>query len=225
MTLLGSPKRPSRTFLGESVHRTLLDHLLSGTLASGTEVSEVGLAQELSVSRTPVREALRRLAKDGLLEQLPNRKFRVARFGADDLREIYELRQLLEAAAAERAATRLPPARFERLRKAARALGDAPRDDAWLARALEFDVLFHDTLAEASGNRRLQDQISRLRLIVRAFCRMTATRENLEAAFLEHEAVLRALERRDGPAAGRAMADHVAARLAATLRLVSPEAP
>ncbi len=226
MAILGSAQAtPSRSFLGESVYRTLLDHILSGVLGSGVEVSEAGLAHELNVSRTPVREALRRLAKESLLEQLPNRKFQVARFNRDDLREIYELRQLLESAAAEQAATRLSKDQLAKLRRASDALEAAPRDGSWNARALEFDLLFHDTLAEASGNRRLQDQIARLRILVRAFCRITATRENLEAAFREHQAVLRALEKRDPRAASKAMSDHVAARLNAVLSHVTPEAP
>jgi DNA-binding GntR family transcriptional regulator len=216
---------PSRSLLSESVYRTLLDNILSGTLASGAEVSEIAVAQELQVSRTPVREALRRLAEDTLLEQRPNRKFHVARFSRDDLREIYELRRLLESEAAGRAAGRLASADLRRLQAAADALESAPRDESWSARAIDFDVLFHDTLAEASGNRRLRDQIARLRILVRAFCRITATRENLEAAFREHRTVLRALERRDGPAAARAMADHVTSRMDAVLSLVSPEAP
>lgn len=226
MALLDSAKRlPSRNFLGETVYRTLLDHILSGALRSGVEVSEAGLAHELKVSRTPVREALRRLAKESLLEQLPNRKFQVARFDRDDLREIYDLRQLLESSAAERAATRLSKEQLSELRRASDALESAPRDEAWNGRALEFDVVFHDTLAEGSGNRRLRDQIGRLRILIRAFCRMTATRENLEAAFREHQTVLRALEKRDPRAAGKAMADHVAARMDAVLHHVSPEAP
>src|SRR5579871_4312007 len=105
MSTLFQMKTPiSRTSLAESVYQHILEAILSGRLASGTEMSEVALAAELGVSRTPVHEALRRLAADGLVDSLAHRQARVATFTRQDVVDIYEMRGVLETAAAERAA-------------------------------------------------------------------------------------------------------------------------
>jgi len=86
----------SRTFLAEGAYEAILERILSGSLASGTVVSEVSLAKSLNVSRTPVHQALTRLAKEGRIEHRSGLKPKVARFGREDLIEIYEMRLLLE---------------------------------------------------------------------------------------------------------------------------------
>src|SRR5919205_3391293 len=83
--------------------------ILEGDLEPGARIQEVELAAQLGVSRTPVREALRTLSSQGLVELLPNRGARVARWSVKDLDEIYELRVMLESHAAQRAATRMSP--------------------------------------------------------------------------------------------------------------------
>ena len=213
----------TRKSLSDSVYDALLDNILSGSLAAGTEVSEVALAEALRVSRTPVHEAVGRLVKDGLLVQEPPRTLVVARFRRDDAVEIYEMRQLLESSAARRAAKLMSADTLRSLRAAADAL-DRERDAAdWTARALDFDLRFHDTIAEAGGNRRLHADIARYRLLVRAFCRLTGTRENLLDAFQEHLAILAALEARDAAGAARLAAAHVDNRFKVTLDLLFPE--
>lgn len=207
-----------RTRLAESVYEHVLDAILSGTLAGGVELSEVALAAELGVSRTPVHEALRRLATDGLVTVESNRQARVASFGRRDVVEIYEMRGLLEPAAAERAATRIDPAALADLRRNADALASAPESADWPSRAIRFDIDFHDALAQAADNARLQADVSKYRHLVRAFCRLSGGTGNLRCALEEHRVILDALEAADGQAASRAMRDHIAARLAAVLR-------
>src|SRR5262245_14533099 len=97
--LISKPKPLSRTFLVEAAYEAILENILSGALASGTVVSEVALAQELKVSRTPVHQALAQLAKEGLIEHQAGRQPRIARFGRDDVIEIYDMRLLLETSA------------------------------------------------------------------------------------------------------------------------------
>src|SRR5438552_16279828 len=100
--LTSQPKPLSRTFLVEAAYDAILENILSGALISGAVVSEVSLARELNVSRTPVHQALTRLAKEGLIEHGTGRKPRIARFGRDDVIEIYDMRLLLETAATQR---------------------------------------------------------------------------------------------------------------------------
>jgi len=222
--LTSSPKTLSRTFLVESAYEAILENILSGALASGTVVSEVSLAQELNVSRTPVHQALARLAKEGLIEHRAGRKPRIARFGREDIIEIYDMRLLLETTATQRAAKRIEPRVLAELTREADALAAAPDGADWNRQALDFDVRLHDALAAASGNRRLRQEIAKYRLLVRAFCRMTGNTENLRESLKEHQAVLKALADRTPAAAGQAMAQHVQKRLDAVLATLYREA-
>jgi DNA-binding GntR family transcriptional regulator len=215
----------SRTFLVSQAYDALLDLILSGALPSGTPLSEVDLARRLGVSRTPVHLALVQLAREGLVEQAPGRRPLIARFGRQDVVEIYEMRMLLETAAVERAAEHLDPAALAALIAEADALaaGD-PSLPSWSRKALEFDVRFHDQLASAGGNRRLREEIAKVRLLVRAFCRLTGSPETLQAALAEHQAVLKALKARHPGIACQAMARHIQNRLDAVLDKLFPEA-
>lgn len=219
MALLTKQKGPlSKTSLAEAVYQNILQALLTGSLPSGTELNEVTLAAELGVSRTPVHEALLRLTADGLVEHLANRCDRVARFDRDGVREIYEMRILLEGAAAERSARRMDREVLATFRAEADALALPSSGRNWAARAIDFDIRFHAALAAAAGNERLRAEIVKYRHLVRAFCRMSGGPENLRQALEEHRAILTALEARDGAAARRAMTVHVEARLQVVLR-------
>jgi DNA-binding GntR family transcriptional regulator len=206
----------ARTSLADAVYQQILEAILTGALRSGTELSEVALAAELGVSRTPVHEALRRLAADGLVDSAANQA-RVARFSRQDIIEIYEMRSLLETAAAERAAEQLDRGQLTELRSAVDALNSSVDSRGWSTRALDFDVRFHNVLATATDNDRLRADIAKYRHLVRAFCRMSGNQQNLRAAMSEHARILDALEARDPAAARQAMADHIAARLQAVL--------
>lgn len=222
--ILQAKKPLERRSLADGVYDALLENILQGGLKAGTEINEVALAQELHVSRTPVHEAVGRLLKDGLLVQEPPRRILVARFSRQDAVEIYEMRRLLESAAAQKAVRRMSEPAIRALREEAARLERSRGEPGWAGRALEFDLRFHDALAEAAGNRRLKADISRYRLLVRAFCRMTATPGNLEEAFQEHLTILSAIEARDAAAAARAAGAHVEKRCAVVLSALFPEA-
>jgi DNA-binding GntR family transcriptional regulator len=198
-----------RTRLSDTVYETLLEAIISGKLAPGMIVSEVALAKQLQVSRTPVHDGLRQLAKDGLVEQRAGRRAVIATFSKDDLFDIFEMRMLLETASARRAATRMDPATLGRLRvrgEELRAQRDAPD---WLTRWADFDEAFHDAIARASGSQRLWQDIVRYRLLHRGFNKLVTTVDGLQQALEEHFRILTALEQRDPDAASQAMADHV----------------
>jgi DNA-binding GntR family transcriptional regulator len=213
--------RVTRAPLAGAVYETLMDAILGGRYASGEELTEVALAAELGVSRTPVHEALKRLAIDGLIEPMTNRQSRVVRLTAQQVREVYELRLLLEPAAAERAAERLDPAQLDAIRESARGLAASTGRPNWAIHAIEFDIRFHDALAAACGNDRLRTEIAKYRRLVRAFCRATGDPENLQQAFAEHLEILNALEKGDGAAAHWAMTAHIESRMRAALAEVA----
>lgn len=201
------PRHP----LAETVYESLLEAILAGRLASGTVLSEVALARQLKVSRTPVHDALRQLANDGLVEQRRGRRARVAEFTADDLFEVFEVRKFLEGPAAELAARRMDQRQLAPLRMAADELRAARRAADWSLRWSEFDEQFHEAVARGSGNRRLARDIARYRLLHRGFNKMRTDPSDLLRALDEHVAILDALEAHDGPAARAAMVAHIEA--------------
>lgn len=206
-----------RTSLADAAYETLLEAILHGQLPPGEELSAVALAARFQISRTPVTEALQRLSHDGLIEQTTNHKPRVVQLSRADVIDIYEVREHLEAAAVERAAERIPGEVLTELRQQADALLRRRKEVDWAARAIQFDLRFHDVIAEHSGNRRLRDDVARYRRLVRCFCRLTGNQENLRTALDEHLQILEALEQRRGPAAAKAMQTHIQNRLQAVL--------
>ena len=210
--------------LVDSIYETLLEAIVSGQLPHGSELNSVNLAKQLEVSRTPLREALRLLERDGLVHQEGNHKARVAEFSADDIREIYEVRLLLEAASAELAAKRISPDLLKALRSESDALNQHTCDVDWCEKAIAFDLRFHEAIATASGNKRLKDEIHRYRLLVRSFCVMTGRQATLQQALNEHIAILDALASGRPVAARKAMADHITSRLKEVLSRVVDKA-
>lgn len=213
-----------RTYLVEEAYGAILDNILSGAYPSGSIVSEVSLAKDLNVSRTPIRQALTRLAKEGLIEHRAGRQPRIAHFSREDVIEIYDMRLLLETAATQRAARRMDPHVLADLIRDADELAAQTDGPDWAKKALDFDQRFHDAVAAASGNRRLRQEIAKYRLLVRAFCRMTGSSENLREALREHQAVLKALAEKHPTSAGQAMAHHVQKRVDAVLASLYKEA-
>ncbi len=193
----------------ERAYQELRRRILSNLLPAGTQVLEQDLAAQLGISRTPTREALLRLANEGLVELRPRHGMRVLPVSVDDMREIYEILTELEAAAARRSAERgLSAADLSDLEGAVADmdLALAADDlDAWA----EADGRFHKRLAEASGNRRLQavvnhylDQAHRVRMLtLRIRPRPTTSNQ-------DHAAVVDAIRRRDPVTAERVHREH-----------------
>lgn len=201
----------TRITLADAVYETLLEAIISGRLKPETVLSEVAIAKELEVSRTPVHEALRQLAKDGLVVQEVNRKARVASFSRNDVHEIFEMRKLLEGKAAELAAGQISEEDLARLRSGAEQLA-ASRDGVdWVERWIDHDQEFHDTIGRAGGNGRLWQDIARYRLLHRGFNRLATNVDCLQTALQEHQAILAALAARESGTASLLMVAHITA--------------
>jgi DNA-binding GntR family transcriptional regulator len=224
MNLSGLNKSLRPQSLVDSIYETLVEAIVSGQLPHGSELNSVGLAKQLEVSRTPLREALRLLERDGLVHQEGNHKARVAEFSADDIREIYEVRLQLEAAAAELAAKRISTELLSELRSETKALSKQTGKVDWCAKAIAFDLRFHEAIATASGNKRLKDEIQRYRLLVRSFCVMTGRQATLQQALNEHITILDALASGRPAAARKAMTEHITSRLNEVLSRVTETA-
>lgn len=195
--------------LSDQVYRHLLGEILSGSHASGTLLREPELATTLGVSRTPIREALGRLAKDGLLEIKPNRSAVVRRLREADLRHIYQVREALEGLAAELAAGKLTPADLARLKSLAAATRD-PHGPDYVAACHTFDVDLHRTIALRAENPILAAEIRRFHHLVQLVRnRVGDHRDGLAIACREHNGIIAALKSGNAEASRKAMVAHI----------------
>lgn len=190
----------------------MLSAIFTGTWKPGMHLVETSLAGELGVSRTPVREALSALEGLGMVELRLNHGAVVRPWKPESVREIYDLRALLEVDATRRAAGRLEPAVLSDLLASTRALLTAPRrNESWAEQWFALDSRTHEAIALASGHARLIEEISRYRVLVAAIRHAVGLRNLVREAALEgHVRILSALKKNDAEKAARAMARHIA---------------
>jgi PAS domain S-box-containing protein len=207
-----------RAGLADLVYDRLVHALMSGQYAGGDELNEVSLASQFEVSRTPVREALRRLVSDGLVTSSPNRQATVVKLSVQNLRDTYEVRQVLEAEAARRAVGNFSAVELSALRKELLAAVPAAGED-WGDRERFFDDELHRQIAAKCGNDCLRREIEKYLTLVR-FVRARAGRNPLALAqgHAEHAQILAALESRNARKAGEAMAAHISSALKFVLK-------
>jgi DNA-binding GntR family transcriptional regulator len=186
--------------------------ILEEEMPSGARLSQLELADQLGISRTPVREALRRLAGEGLVDALPQRGYRVADLGLDAVMRRLEVRMLLEPGIARLAAARRRPADLVALCEAIE-LEEAARvsDDMHDA-----SRLFHMSLARATHNDELVSTLDGLWIVEvgrRLLARRAGAPEWQHSDISEHRAILDAVERGDGEWAEQRAREHVAGAL------------
>jgi DNA-binding GntR family transcriptional regulator len=162
--------------VGEDALVRLRAAILGGELHAGARLGEVELAEQLGVSRTPVREALRRLATEGLVELLPNRGAYVTEWSAADLEDIYELRATLESHASRRAATRITDEEIAELERLCDLMEACSRDgsEEALDRLADRNADFHRLILDAAGSTRLTTLVAavvQVPLAIRTFHR------------------------------------------------------
>jgi DNA-binding GntR family transcriptional regulator len=184
--------------------------VFDGTFANGERLDEVQLASRFSVSRTPVREALQRLAVSGLVEHIPRRGVFVRQPGPVELIEMFEVMAEMEAVCARLAAERISNAALVKLRstndKCAQAV--AANDTDLYYRENE---QFHAMIYEQTGNGFLEQEARRLQRRLQPFRRLQLrARGRLVQSMEAHEAVLRGLTEGDAAAAAEVMRTHVA---------------
>ena len=195
--------------LAEICYQSIKSAIVEDELKPGTVLQERALAEKLSVSRTPVREALQRLAKDGLVEIIPGKGAIVSKFTAEDVREILQIRELLEGLAARLTADNATTEDLEwmesLLSPTNQYLAEKRFKDLY-----EVDLKFHSFLAGKSQNSRL---ISILNMLGDQIRRMTSlSREDpirASESIAQHKAILEAIKARDAETAEEAMRHHI----------------
>ena len=199
--------------LEEQVTATLESEILTGTLASGTALTEQSLSKRLGVSRTPIRAALHTLAEEGLINLIPNRGAVVVGVTREDLIDIYKIRMRLEGLASALAAERISPEDLATLRESVElAEFYISRNDT--EHLKELDTQFHAIIYRASGNRMLNKTLSELHRNIISYRKMSlSVPGRLERSVGEHREILKAIEAGDAERADSLTCAHVAAAL------------
>ncbi|MBL9117246.1 MAG: GntR family transcriptional regulator [Verrucomicrobiaceae bacterium] len=208
-----------------SLRQQAYDHLqrklISGELRSGSVVSEQSLAEEIGVSRTPVREAIRTLEMEGILEQVPRFGTVVRKLDRRDLVELYELREAIEPFSTARAARRISASDLSNLESTIQAIevlrdelgisGARQLNENQMRRLLSADLTFHLTLLRASGNGRMLKIVSDSRLLTGVFNsrRQPHTSAVVESTLDQHRAIVAAVQARNEGMAASAMLSHI----------------
>ena len=184
--------------------------IVNGVLAGGTRLYEVSLAEDLDISRTPVREALSRLAEEGLLDRLPNGGFSVRRFGLQDVIDSIEIRGVMEGMCARLAAERgFAPERMEEIRGVVREMDACFAPDSEVVdfdRYAELNATFHQLLGALCGSGMVAREVQRAASLpfaspsafVPNHAEFTAFQRSLRAAQDQHKAILDAIVNREG---------------------------
>ena len=188
----------ARVALGEQVYLQVLQRIQTGSLIPGSKIRDASIAADLGVSRTPVREAMLRLAREGLLAAEAGRGFRLAPLDRTELREIGSILAALEPLALDQSPD-APPERLERLSGIVTRL-ERTRGD--MAASIELDDEFHRVLLEDCPNRRLLDLVATLRRGLRRYLHhYLEQRGRVSLSSLPHSKIGEALRKGDRQAA------------------------
>ncbi|WP_326565621.1 GntR family transcriptional regulator [Amycolatopsis rhabdoformis] len=216
-------ERRTDTYAGRSVD-VLRGMVRDGQLQPGQRLNEVELARALGISRGPLREAIQRLASEGLLAVVPHRGAYVRTFDAGELRDLYELRTALETHAVRLAARRADTEDLRDLEELLRATEEVLESDVDTAYPNEFD--FHHRVVALSGNqsmlRAFADANNQIQL---ARSRSGRQPRRARDAFQEHREVVRAIAEGDAELAARLLGEHLQHSLDNALALFDTSVP
>ena len=195
--------------LREAVCDSLRKAILSGVLAPGERLMEVQLAEELGISRTPIREAIRKLEQEGYVIMLPRRGSYVSSVSVHDVQEIFEIRSALESLSIGLAARRITSDDLDKLQKLLQLIeGYIENND--IENIVKTDVEFHDLLYQVSGNERLRLIINNLKEQLARFRTLSMSYPGrLQDTLEEHREMVEAIANGDVEAARDAAERHM----------------
>ena len=197
--------KPLRELVCEKIRQAIT----SGIFTSGERLMEIQLAEEMGVSRTPVREAIRKLELEGFVVMIPRRGTYVADISIKDITEVYEIRTALDVLAAGLAAERINDDELETMQRLLVEIGQYIEEDN-IDKIVEIDSAFHDVLYQASRNERLVNIISNLREQITSLRgRSMHYPGRLGNTLEEHRAIVESLAQRDVEKAQQAARDHM----------------
>lgn len=201
----------NHTKISEQVYNYLRDEIMAGHLTPGQRLDLEELVGQLKISKMPIKEAVGRLATEGLLDIQARRGTFVSRVDPRELEESYEVRRALEVLAGELAVERIRPADIRKLQALIKEMEEAAAERN-VAQHIAKNFEFHELIIEIAGNRKLLAIYRQLRApihIAGVHHRSTNWLERVPQEQREHRAIVRALERRDGEATTRAINAHL----------------
>ena len=195
--------------LRDVVFNTLRTSILTGELKPGERLMEIHLADKLGVSRTPIREAIRKLELEGLVTMIPRRGAEVAQITEKNLRDVLEVRRALDALAVELACERITEDELAELKKACENFElETKRGNA--NQVAQADVELHDIILKASGNERLMQMISKLsQQMYRYRLEYVKDEANYKRLIAEHRVIYEAIRDRDRQTGAEAIKNHI----------------
>ena len=198
----------NRATLSDQIYDYLRGEILTGGFVPGERLDLGDLVERLRVSKMPVKEAIARLATEGLLDVQAQRGTFVSQVNPRELAETFEVRCALEMMAGELACARAKKSETEQLRR----LIAEMEQSADVAHHLELNFKFHSLIVELADNRKLAETYHRLRVPIQVagiHYRSENWTERIAQEQKEHRAIVRALELKDAEAVARAIRDHI----------------
>ena len=209
MNKLSSLKLGNYKPLRELVFDALREAILSGTLKPGDRLMEVQLAEEMGVSRTPVREAIRKLELEGLVVMVPRKGAYVSGLSLKDAADLFEIRQSLEGLAASLAAERITDEEIKMLEDSFKQLVEATKSQV-VEDIMKKDADFHQVLFNATRNDRLTQIISNLKEQIDRFrLKSFSNPSRMKSILKEHKNILDAIKDRDTDRAEKLAKQHI----------------
>ena len=196
--------------LRDVVFNTLRQAILKGELKPGERLMEIQLANKLGVSRTPVREAIRKLELEGLVLMIPRKGAEVAEITRQDMEDVLEVRTALEELAVKDACDHITDAQLSELKKASNEFKKALLEGKDLVTCADADMHFHDVILSATNNRRLIQMLNNLSEQMYRYRMEYLKDERTHKTLIEeHDAIRRALKKNDKVKAGAAIRVHI----------------
>lgn len=200
--------------IADQIYETLKHAIIRGKIEPNQRLFEVEVAKIFSASRTPVREAFRRLEQDGVAERLAQGGIRVAQFDEQTIQDLFDLRAILETHAFELAITRITAeeiAYLKQIRAQANELLKASdiSQDFTLNRFFELSSMFHDTIYNATHSKFLIKVLSNIRAMVLSMRSMSIRLDSIREVWDEHSRLIDHLERKEKAAAVRLIKQHL----------------
>lgn len=209
--------------LRDVVFNTLRQAILKGELKPGERLMEIALADKLGVSRTPIREAMRKLELEGLVVMIPRRGAQVANITEKDLNDVLEVRIALESMAIEKACKRMTEEQMLKMRRAEKDF-ERVMAEGNLVRIAEADVEFHEIIYQAADNARLYQVLSNLReQMYRYRVEYLKEEDTRNQLIREHEELSRAIRERDVEKAQELSFRHLENQRQAIIRSIRAE--
>ena len=209
-TISGGIKVSKRKSLREEVYESLKKSILHGKLKGGQRLIEETLADQIGISRTPVREAFHKLERDDLVTRLPKGGFAVREFTKEDVEEIFGIRSALESYASYLASLHITPEKISQLEKKVKELEDAleKRDDE---KFIQLNTEFHDLIYKSCKSKKLIEMINNFRdYFYRYRSILIHTGKGMNYSIEDHRRMLEAMKKKNPRLVERLVRSHLA---------------